>query len=145
MHRFFAGVAVLAVPFAAFAQNSAPAGNEQMASLLPFVFIFAIFYFLLIRPQQKRMKAHAEMVKAVKKGDEVVTAGGVVGKVVGLEGEDYALVQIASGVEIKVVKTTLSQVMVKPEAAKPAHQEKQSSAQKNDNKLPSKEKIANDN
>ena len=145
IRHFFAGIALTAAPLSAFAQAAAPAGNDQMASLLPFVFIFAIFYFLLIRPQQKRMKAHAEMVKAVKKGDDVVTAGGVVGKVVGLEGEEYALVQVASGIEIKVVKATLSQVVVKPEATKPAHQEKQSSAQKNDNKLPSKEKIANDN
>ena len=140
----FAIMAASLVPTVGFAQ-AAGAENEQFASLLPFIFIFAIFYFLLIRPQQRRMKEHQAMVKAVKKGDDVVTAGGVVGKVVGTEGEEYAIVQIASGVEIKVVKTTLSQVMVKPEAGKPAHKEKQSDATKNDNALPSKEAIANDN
>jgi len=140
---FFASLAVLVAPTGAFAQ--AAGGNEQMASLLPFIFIFAIFYFLLIRPQQRRMKEHQAMVKAVKKGDDVITAGGIVGKVTGIDGEEYAIVQVASGVEVKVVKTTLSQVMVKPEAAKPAHQEKQSTSTKNDNALPSKEAIANDN
>lgn len=138
-------IAAICLPFAAFAQGTAPAQGDQMASLLPFIFIFAIFYFLLIRPQQKRMKAHQEMVKAVKKGDEVITAGGILGKITAVEGEEYALVQIASGVEIKVVKTTLSQVIVKPEAAKPTHQDKAGASQKNDNKVPAKEKIANDN
>lgn len=137
-------LAAFMMPAAASAQ-AIDAGNEQMASLLPFIFIFAIFYFLLIRPQQRRMKEHQAMVKAVKKGDDVVTAGGVVGKVVGLEGEEHALVQVAAGVEIKVVKTTLSQVVVKPEANKPAHKEKQTDATKNDNALPAKENIANDN
>lgn len=141
--QLFAVLAVLSVPASAFAQ--ADAQTEQMASLLPFLFIFAIFYFLLIRPQQRRMKEHQAMVKAVKKGDEVVTAGGVVGKVVGLEGEEHALVQVAHGVEIKVVKSTLSQVAVKPDPAKPAHQEKQTENTKNDNALPAKDNIANDN
>ncbi len=138
-------LAALLFPASALAQTTAPAEGEQMASLLPFVFIFAIFYFLLIRPQQKRLKAHAQMIAEVQKGDQVVTAGGIVGKVAALEGEEHVMVQIASGVEIKVVKATLSQVIGKPEAVKPAHMEKQSSAQKNDNKLPAKEKIANDN
>lgn len=132
------------MPAAAFAQ-AANANDERFASLLPFIFIFAIFYFLLIRPQQRRMKEHQAMVKAVKKGDDVVTAGGVVGKVVGVEGEEYAIVQVASGVEIKVVKTTLSQVVVKPDPAQPAHKEKKADATKNDNALPAKDNIANDN
>lgn len=146
MKRFFLPLLLVFLATPAMAQTAAGVNPEAdpLVSLLPFVFIFAVFYFLLIRPQQKRMKAHQQMVQAVKKGDEVVTAGGLYGKITGLEGEDVALVQVASGVEVKVVKATLSQVKPKEEANKPAHQEK-AAREKNDNSEPKKARIANDN
>ena len=73
-------------------------------------------YFLLIRPQQKRMKAHKEMISAVRKGDVVVTSGGIIGKVVKVQDDaDEATVEIAKGVEIKVVKSTLADVRARTE------------------------------
>lgn len=143
MRLFPLFVAASLLPTLAHAQ----AGGEEnpLMGLLPLVLIFFVFYFLLIRPQQKRFKEHQQLVASLKKGDEVVTAGGIVGKITALEGDAHVLVQIASGVEIKVVKSTISTVLVKPEAAKPAHQEKQSTAEKNDNAVPTKDSVANDN
>lgn len=143
-HAVFSFIITLAAS-PAFAQGvgTNPEG-DPLVSLLPFLFIFAIFYFLLIRPQQKRMKAHQEMVKAIKKGDEVTTAGGIIGKVTSLEGDEHVMLQIASGVEVKAVKATLSQVQPKPEASQPAHKDK-AAREKNDNSAPEKARIANDN
>ena len=76
------------------------------------IVIFVAFYFLLIRPQQKRQKAHSALVGALSTGDEVVTAGGVLGKVTAVS-EHYATVKIADGVEIKVQKSTVSAVVPK--------------------------------
>jgi len=81
--------------------------------LLPFVAIFAIMYYLIIRPQQKRMKEHREMVDALQRGDVVVTAGGLVGKVTRLNGENEITVEIADGVRVKVVKGTISELRSK--------------------------------
>lgn len=130
-------------PAAALAQSAAD--TNAMTSLLPLILIFFVFYFLLIRPQQKRISEHQRMIEAIKKGDEVVTAGGVVGKITKVEDDGHVLVQIASGVEIKVVKATLSSVGPRVQPAKPAHQEKQSKANRNDNALPAKDSVANDN
>lgn len=76
---------------------------------MPLLLIFVIFYFLLIRPQQKKMKEHRALIDAVKKGDAVVTAGGVIGKVTKVE-ENEVEVEIAPTVRIKVIKSTLSDV-----------------------------------
>jgi preprotein translocase subunit YajC len=134
----------LAAPAMALAQ-AAPAADDPspFVSLMPLLLIFVVFYFLMIRPQQKRHKEHQLMLTALKKGDQVITGGGIYGKVVRIE-DDKVTVEIASGVEIAVVKTLLQQVIVKPEAGKPAHQEK-SKSERNDNVLPAKERIANDN
>ncbi len=99
----------------AFAQTAAaPAAGGDGASfilqLAPLVLIFVVFYFLLIRPQQKRMKAHQAKIAAVKKGDQVVTGGGLVGKVVRAD-ETYVDVELAQGVKVKAVKATLSDVL----------------------------------
>jgi len=138
-------LALAVAPASALAQEATPAavGGSPYASLMPLVLIFFIFYFLIIRPQQKRYKAHAAMIGALKKGDAVITGGGIVGKVVKVE-DDKAVIEIASGIEVTAVKATLQQVVVKPEAGKPAHQEKKKS-EKNDNRLPSKDQVANDN
>jgi preprotein translocase subunit YajC len=86
--------------------------------IFPLLLIFVIFYVLMIRPQQKRVKEHQQAVNAVKKGDEVVTGGGIRGKVTKVT-EDEAEVEIAQGVRVRVVKGTLSQVLAKN--AKPAN------------------------
>ncbi len=76
------------------------------------IVIFVAFYFLLIRPQQKRQKAHTELVGALSTGDEVLTAGGMLGKVTAVS-EHYATVKVADGVEIKIQKSTVSSVVPK--------------------------------
>ena len=98
----------------AYAQTAAPAGapSGSTAFLLqvgPLLFIFVIFYFLLIRPQQRRAKSHQAMIAAVKKGDTVVTAGGLVGRVTRVD-EAELEVEIAANTRVKVVKGTLAEV-----------------------------------
>ena len=106
----------------AFAQTSAAVATDPNATIkmiVPLILMFAVFYFLLIRPQQKKMKEHRATIDAVKKGDQVITAGGLVGKVLRVD-EAYADVEIAQGVKVKVVKSTLSDV-VQPGSTKPAN------------------------
>jgi preprotein translocase subunit YajC len=88
-----------------------PGGTAQLLmGILPWVLIFLIFYLLMIRPQQKRVKQHQAAIAAVKKGDEVITGGGIRGKVTKVT-EDEAEVEIANGVKVRVVKSTLSHVL----------------------------------
>jgi len=95
--------------------TTAPGGGNILLQLMPFILIFAIMYFLIIRPQQKRLKAHREMVANVQRGDTVVTAGGLVGKVTRVVDEDEVQVDIADGVRVSVVRNTLSEVRPKAE------------------------------
>ncbi|MGH1481546.1 MAG: preprotein translocase subunit YajC [Geminicoccales bacterium] len=108
----------------AFAQGAGAAGGGDMLfSMLPLVLIFVVFYFLLIRPQQQKMKAHRAMVSAVQRGDKVLTAGGIYGSVVKVEeADDIAVVEIAKDVRVRVARTTISDVMNKTaQTAKPAN------------------------
>ena len=89
-----------------------------IAQLIPFILIFAIMYFLLIRPQQKKLKQHQEMVKALRRGDQVVTQGGLIGKVAKVRDDSEIDVEIASGVTVRVVRTTIAQVVNKTEPVK---------------------------
>ncbi len=90
-----------------------------IAQFLPLILIFAIMYFLLIRPQQKKMKQHQAMVEAVRRGDQVVTQGGLIGKVSKVkEGDNEIEVEISEGVKVRVVKSTIAQVLNKTEPAK---------------------------
>lgn len=92
---------------------------EGIASLIPLVLIFAIMYFLLIRPQQKKLKDHQAMVAALRRGDQVVTAGGLIGKVTKVkDGENEVEVEVATGVNVRVVRSTISTVVSKTEPAK---------------------------
>ena len=91
---------------------------EGIGSLVPLILIFAIMYFLLIRPQQKKLKEHQAMVSALRRGDQVVTQGGVIGKVTKVKDEGEIEVEIASGVTVRVVRHTITQVMSKTEPAK---------------------------
>ena len=86
-----------------------------LTTIAPLIFIFAIMYFLLIRPQQQRMKQHRQMVENVRRGDTVVTAGGIVGRVtkVGQPEDPEVTVEIADNVQIRVIKSTLSEVRAK--------------------------------
>jgi len=86
-----------------------------LTTIAPLIFIFGIMYFLLIRPQQQRMKQHKQMVENVRRGDTVVTAGGIVGRVtkVGQPEDPEITVEIADNVQIRVVKSTLSEVRAK--------------------------------
>ena len=102
----------------AFAQAAgAPSAGAAFAQFLPIILIFVIFYFLLIRPQQKKMKDLKAMVEAVRRGDQVLTAGGIIGKVVKVGDDNVLEIEIAEGVKVKVVKHTITQVMSKTEPA----------------------------
>lgn len=104
----------------AFAQagGSAAAGGF---SLIPLILIFAIMYFLMIRPQQKKMKEHREMVAALRRGDQVVTQGGLIGKVTKVKDDGEIEVEIAKDVKVRVVRSTIVQVMNKTEPAEAAN------------------------
>ena len=102
------------------AAAAAPAGGTSaiLVGILPWLLIFLIFYMLMIRPQQRRMKEHQAQIAAVKKGDQVVTAGGIRGRVIKVMEEDVE-VEIGPNVRVIVVKSTLSAVLTK--TAKPAN------------------------
>ncbi len=87
--------------------------SDFLFQMAPLILLFAIFYFLLIRPQQQRAKQHQAMVNAVRRGDSVVTAGGVVGRVAKVKDDGEILVEIADNVQVRVVKSTLSDVRVR--------------------------------
>ena len=100
----------------AYAQ-SAGGGDAITSLLIPMVLIFAIMYFLLIRPQQKKLKEHQAMIDALRRGDQIVTAGGLLGKVTKVKEEGEVEVEISSGVTVRVVKHTITQVRSKTEPA----------------------------
>jgi preprotein translocase subunit YajC len=104
----------------AFAQGTTPLGGEggMLMSLLPFVLIFVIMYFLILRPQQKRVKTHAEMVKNVRRGDTVITNGGLIGRVTKVIDDDQVEVEIAEGVRIRQMRSMLTDVRAKGEPIK---------------------------
>jgi preprotein translocase subunit YajC len=105
-------------PAYAQAAGGAPAGFDFI-SLMPLVLIFVVFYFLLIRPQQKKMKTHRDMIGAVKRGDKVLTGGGIIGTVVKVEdSDDILLVEIAKDIRVRVARGTISDVLNKPQAAR---------------------------
>jgi len=89
--------------------------GKALGQFIPLILIFVIFYFLLIRPQQKRIKEHKSMVDALTRGDSVVTAGGFIGKIVRVLEDDKAEIEIAENVTVKVVKSTITQVLSKTE------------------------------
>ena len=102
------------------APASEAGGTAQfLIGILPWLLIFAIFYFLMIRPQQRRVKEHQAAIGAVKKGDDIVTGGGIRGRVTKVT-DDEAEVEIAQGVRIRVIKSTISHVVTKP-GGKPAN------------------------
>src|SRR6478735_2635295 len=100
-----------------YAQAAAPGAFDYLNSLIiPTMLIIGIMYFLMIRPQQKRLKEHQAMVAGVRRGDTIVTSGGIIGKVAKVD-EQELQVEIAEGVKIKVLRSTISEVRGKGEAA----------------------------
>ena len=92
--------------------------GSGFAQFIPLILIFVIFYFFLIRPQQKRAKDHKAMVAALKRGDEVVTSGGIVGKVERILGNDKLDLSISENVTVQVVQSTIQSLLKKPDAKK---------------------------
>ncbi|PWE33913.1 preprotein translocase subunit YajC [Maritimibacter sp. 55A14] len=101
----------------AFAQAAGGGAGGAFASFVPLILIFAIMYFLLIRPQQKKAKEHKAMVEALRRGDQVITQGGVIGKVTKVKDENEVEVEIATGVKVRVMRQTIAQVVSKTEPA----------------------------
>lgn len=100
----------------AYAQAAGGAGGGILNSMLiPMVLIFAIMYFFMIRPQQKKMKEHQTMLGALRRNDKIVTAGGLVGKVTNVKDEAEVEVEIAEGVKVRVLRTTIAKVLSKSE------------------------------
>ena len=98
----------------AYAQAAGGAGGAAaITQFIPLILIFVIMYFLILRPQQKRMKDHRNMVAELKRGDQVVTQGGLIGKVTDVK-DDELSVEIAQGVKVRVVRATIAQVVTQP-------------------------------
>jgi len=96
----------------AWAEGAAVAQPNLLETLVPFLILIAVFYFFLIRPQSKRMKEHQQLVQSLAKGDEIVTNGGLVGKVTQV-GENFVSVEIADNIEVKVQKQAIGSVLPK--------------------------------
>jgi len=101
----------------AYAQAAAPAGGGLLIQLLPFILIFAIIYFLILRPQQKRAKAHRELVAGLRRGDAIVTSGGIIGKVAKVIDDHEISVEVAEGIKIKILRSSVTDVRSKSEPA----------------------------
>jgi len=100
----------------AYAQAAGGAASA-FTSFVPLILIFAIMYFLLIRPQQKKAKEHQKMVAALRRGDQVVTAGGLIGKVSKVKDDSEVEIELSEGVKVRVVRSTIAQVLSKTEPA----------------------------
>ena len=96
----------------AWAQAAAPGQSDPLVSFLPLIFIFVVFYFLLIRPQSKKAKEHKQMVEALAKGDEVVTNGGLLGRITAV-GDNFVDVEVGDGVTVKVQRQAIASLMPK--------------------------------
>jgi preprotein translocase subunit YajC len=100
----------------AYAQTAgADGGSGMLIQLLPLVLIFVVFYFLIIRPQQKKVKDHKAMVDALRRGDRVVTTGGIIGTVTKVTGDREIGVEIADGVRVRVLRSMVAEVMARTE------------------------------
>ena len=106
---------------AAYAQGTGITGifdnQSTLIQFLPLVLIFVVFYFLLIRPQQRKAKDHKTMLDALRRGDRVVTGGGIIGTVARVENPEEVTVDIADGVRVRVLRSTISSVLAKPDPA----------------------------
>lgn len=102
----------------AYAQTAgAGGGTDILISILPFILIFVIMYFLIIRPQRQRLKAHQDMVEALRRGDTVVTNGGLIGKISKVVDEREIQVEISEGVKVRISRHAIAEVRSKSEPA----------------------------
>ena len=92
-------------------------GTDMLMQFLPLIVMFVIFWFLLIRPQQKKMKTHQKMISELRRGDQIVTQGGIIAKVVKVKDDNELEVEIADGVKVRIVRATVAQVLSKTEPA----------------------------
>ena len=102
----------------AWAQGGGGGGGDILTTMFPLLLIFAVFYFLIIRPSQKKQKDHREMLAALRRGDKVVTGGGIFGTVTKVISDDEVQVEIADGIKVKIARATLTNVMSKTEPVK---------------------------
>ena len=102
----------------AFAQAAGDGGGSGFEALLPLVLIFVVFYFLLIRPQQKKAKQHKEMLSAIRRGDKVVTGGGIMGSVAKVNDDNEVTIEIAKDVKVRVRRHLIHEVLSKMEPVK---------------------------
>jgi preprotein translocase subunit YajC len=109
----------------AYAQGTGLLDQSALVQFLPLVLIFIVFYFLLIRPQQKKSKDHRTMLGALRRGDRVVTGGGIVGTVNKVLSPEEVEVDIAQGVRVRVLRSTISSVLAKPDPAAAREREKE--------------------
>jgi preprotein translocase subunit YajC len=124
----------------AYAQGTGLSGlfdnQSALIQFLPLVLIFVVFYFLLIRPQQRKARDHRTTLDALRRGDRVVTGGGIIGTVVRVDSPDEVVVDIADGVRVRVVRSTITNVVAKPDpaAAREAAKQKEQARAKVDTK-----------
>ena len=104
--------------YAQFGFGGGAGGNNMIVNFLPLIFIVVIMYFLILRPQQRKVKQHQEMIKALRRGDTVVTNGGLVGKVTKLVDDDHIEVEISDGVRVRHLRAMVSDVRAKGEPVK---------------------------
>ena len=104
--------------YAQFGSLGAGGANSMIIQFMPLILIIVIMYFLILRPQQKRAKSHQDMVKNLRRGDTVITSGGLVGKVTKVVDDDQVEIEVAEGVRVRQVKTMVADVRVKGEPVK---------------------------
>ncbi|MDP2378574.1 preprotein translocase subunit YajC [Reyranella sp.] len=102
----------------AWAQATGGGSGDFLVQLFPLILIFVVFYFLLIRPQQTKMRAHREMLAGVKRGDRVVTGGGIIGLVTKVISDNELQVELADGVRVRIVKQTISDILTRGESVR---------------------------
>jgi len=110
----------------AYAQGTGIFDQNALIQFLPLVLIFVVFYFLLIRPQQTKQKEHRKMLDALRRGDRIVTGGGIIGTVARVDSAEEVTVDIAEGVQVGVLRSTITSVLAKPDptAAREAARQK---------------------
>src|SRR5471032_944588 len=102
----------------AWAQGASGGSSDFLVQLFPLVLIFVVFYFLLIRPQQSKMKAQKEMLAGVKRGDRVVTGGGIIGLVTKVISDSELQVELAEGVRVRIIKQTITDILTRGESVR---------------------------
>lgn len=101
----------------AYAQGAGMFDQSALVQFLPLILIFVVFYFLLIRPQQRKAKDHKTMLDALRRGDRVVTGGGIIGTVARVDNPEEVSVDIADGVRVRVLRSTITNILAKPDPA----------------------------